>query len=382
MEPDIEAQRHTAVSTDGEPAFPSLGHGDQSLNARADRNGTPTSYPGGKGSVFLKKIRRLFKPQGQPEQASPPTEIRRTINSAPNGYPKLGALIATNENYLIFREFKYLQARLLLEIQDQLREYEDELDALERGSHITHVNLQSREMNDRGPGQRKELMRKIEDRYEKYRGIPVSPGNLSTLAANYAEVSILSFASSFALRVGPSNTDYNSLQNFFRNHAPLAKSEEYYVHKQDLVALKPRGDTSQVDQLLMKFLLHNPNKVIQASNITPLNSTPLLMAQAEGNANMLIYPRRGLLVVKGLVLGIPLMALLIGPIYPLFELSTHELTAQTLTGIMFTQLAFTCLFAACLKFLTRPKRHELFAASVAYIGVLIVFMSQIVQKDK
>ncbi|RYP53616.1 hypothetical protein DL769_010485 [Monosporascus sp. CRB-8-3] len=322
------------------------------LNARADRNGTPTSYPGGKSNMFLKKLRRFFKPQGQPEQASPPTEIRRTINGTPNGYPKLGALIATNENYLIFREFKYLQARLLLEIQDQLREYEEELDALERDSHITQVNLQSRESDDRDLGQRKELMRKIEDRYEKY-------------------LSILSFASSLALRVGPSNTDYNSLQNFFRNHAPLVASEEYYVHRKDLVALKPRGDTSQVDQLLMRCLVHNPNKWLFTDK-----------EEAEGDANMLIYPRRTLIMVKGLVLGIPLMALLIGPIYPLFELSTHELTEQTLTGIMFTQLAFTCLFAACLKFLTRPKRHELFAASVAYIGVLIVFMSQIVQKDK
>ncbi|RYP36536.1 hypothetical protein DL767_003359 [Monosporascus sp. MG133] len=348
MEPDLEAQRHTADCTDGEPASSSLGHGDQDLNACTDRNGTPTSYPGRKGSVFLKKIRHLFKPRGQPEQASPPREIRRTINGTPNGYPKLGALIATNENYLIFREFKYLQARLLLEIQDQLREYEDELDALERDRHITLVNLQSREFDDHHMGQRKELMRKIEDRYEKYREFLVSPGNMSPLAADYEEVSILSFASSFALKVGPSNTDYISLQNFFRNHGPLVESEEYYVHRQDLVALKPRGDTSQVDQLLMKFLLHNPNKIIKAS----------------------------------LVLGIPLMALLIGPIYPLFELSTHELTEQTLTGIMFTQLAFTCLFAACLKFLTRPKRHELFAASVAYIGVLIVFMSQIVQKYK
>ncbi|RYP22193.1 hypothetical protein DL765_001841 [Monosporascus sp. GIB2] len=339
MEPDLEAQRQIADSTNGEPTSALSGHG------------TSSSYPGGKGGMFL-KMRHLFKPERQPEQASPQTEIRRTINDAPNGYPKLGALIATNENYLIFREFKYLQARLLLEIQDQLREYEQELDALERDSHITLVNLQSREIDDRSSGQRKELMRRIEDRYEKY-------------------LSILSFASSLALRVGPSNTDYNSLQNFFRNHAPLDANEEYYVHREDLVALKPRGDTSQVDQLLMRYLLHNPNKWLFADK-----------AQAEGNANMLIYPRRTLLVVKGLVLGIPLMALLIGPIYPLFELSTHELTEQTLTGIMFTQLAFTCLFASCLKFLTRPRRHELFAASVAYIGVLIVFMSQIVQKDK
>ena len=82
---------------------------------------------------------------------------------------------------------------------------------------------------------------------------------------------------------------------------------------------------------------------------------------------MFSYPPMTLIIVKGLILGIPLMALLIGPIYPLFELSSHEITETTLTAIMFTQLGFTCVFAACLKFLTRPMRHELFAASVTYV---------------
>lgn len=86
---------------------------------------------------------------------------------------------------------------------------------------------------------------------------------------------------------------------------------------------------------------------------------------ADGDSCMLIYPRSRLLILKGFIIGIPLMALLIGPIYPLFKLSNYEITERTLTAIMFTQLSFTCLFALCLKFLTRPRRQELFAASVA-----------------
>lgn len=84
----------------------------------------------------------------------------------------------------------------------------------------------------------------------------------------------------------------------------------------------------------------------------------------DGDSHILYYPSWRLIAAKGLIIGIPLMALLIGPIYPLFELSSRELTARTLTAIMFTQLSFTCIFAICLRVLTRPKRHELFAASV------------------
>ncbi|KAI1380036.1 hypothetical protein F4677DRAFT_408350 [Hypoxylon crocopeplum] len=75
------------------------------------------------------------------------------------------------------------------------------------------------------------------------------------------------------------------------------------------------------------------------------------------------------------------MALLLCPIYPLYRLSQGKMTERTLVGIMFIQLGFTCFFACCLKYLTRPKRQELFACSIAYMGVLIVFMSQTIQNS-
>jgi hypothetical protein len=36
---------------------------------------------------------------------------------------------------------------------------------------------------------------------------------------------------------------------------------------------------------------------------------------------------------------------------------------------------FTALFAVCVGILTKARRHEIFAASAAYAGVLVVFVS-------
>ncbi len=72
-------------------------------------------------------------------------------------------------------------------------------------------------------------------------------------------------------------------------------------------------------------------------------------------------------LVKAVLLGIPLMVLLIGPIYPLYILSKRAMTPEVLMGSMFIQLGFTCLFAICMKLLARPRRHELFAGSVAFV---------------
>lgn len=83
--------------------------------------------------------------------------------------------VSSNENYLIFRRFQYLQARLLLNIQDQLREYETKLKLLEGDSEINGVNLHSREVDDHESGYRKQLMEKIEERYEKYSQSNVIP---------------------------------------------------------------------------------------------------------------------------------------------------------------------------------------------------------------
>jgi hypothetical protein len=55
-----------------------------------------------------------------------------------------------------------LQATLLLQVQDELRKFEAQLDAMDRGPLLACESLQFWEMDDDLSGRRKSLLRKIE----------------------------------------------------------------------------------------------------------------------------------------------------------------------------------------------------------------------------
>lgn len=77
------------------------------------------------------------------------------------------------------------------------------------------------------------------------------------------------------------------------------------------------------------------------------------------------FPPLPRIVFKSLILGIPLVTLLVGPIYPLFALTRYdEITERTLSAIVLTQAFFTGMFATCLQLLTQTARNQVFTASV------------------
>jgi hypothetical protein len=84
------------------------------------------------------------------------------VHESLNGYPRLGAFVASDWNFLIVRRFNHLQARLLLQVQDELRKFEARLDAMDKGPLLACESLQFREMDDDLSGRRKSLLRKIE----------------------------------------------------------------------------------------------------------------------------------------------------------------------------------------------------------------------------
>lgn len=76
-------------------------------------------------------------------------------------------------------------------------------------------------------------------------------------------VMLMNQVSESALRGHPPDTNLKSLKNFFTNHDPPIY--HYYLHKDDLVLLKPRGDTAEMDTRFMDFLLDAPNKLTRVS---------------------------------------------------------------------------------------------------------------------
>lgn len=95
---------------------------------------------------------------------------------SPDGYPRLARWMSSGENAVTLRQFRYLQVRSLLHLQDELRQLEhrlsvlDERDRRERPHHLT-----SREVGAAGDGQRRVLMEEIRGKWTEY-GAWTSPG--------------------------------------------------------------------------------------------------------------------------------------------------------------------------------------------------------------
>ena len=67
---------------------------------------------------------------------------------------------------MLYRRFGFLQARLLLNKQDQLRELEEQLDAIDQSDDSEY--LTSRDMDDADERPRTRLLRNIETKFKEY----------------------------------------------------------------------------------------------------------------------------------------------------------------------------------------------------------------------
>lgn len=81
----------------------------------------------------------------------------------------MATLLDSEYSFMLYRRFGFLQTRLLLYKQDELRELEEELDALDKDDAQHHKEyLGSRFRDDVLSGKRKILMGKIDERFKDY----------------------------------------------------------------------------------------------------------------------------------------------------------------------------------------------------------------------
>jgi hypothetical protein len=92
-----------------------------------------------------------------------------TVETCPEGYPRLAAFLDSDENFMLYRRFGFLQARLLLYKQDELKMLEDELDSMDRKDKRENPRwLKSHRKDDAKSGERKKLLCKIEEKFTEY----------------------------------------------------------------------------------------------------------------------------------------------------------------------------------------------------------------------
>jgi hypothetical protein len=92
-----------------------------------------------------------------------------------DGYPNLAAFTNSDEDFAIYRRFGYLQARLLLDKQDQLRLLEEKLDQHDRADPVRHTR---KGLTPEQYATRTKLLQEVESVFTSY-GMPE---NLSHLA--------------------------------------------------------------------------------------------------------------------------------------------------------------------------------------------------------
>ena len=72
---------------------------------------------------------------------------------------------------MLYRRFGYLQSRIILHKQDELRALEEKLDILDQqdaADSETEKFLQSRDLDDKSKRQRKALLETIEIKFKEY----------------------------------------------------------------------------------------------------------------------------------------------------------------------------------------------------------------------
>ncbi|CAJ2507328.1 Uu.00g085140.m01.CDS01 [Anthostomella pinea] len=286
-------------------------------------------------------------------------------------YPMLANFYSSADNLFIFRGFRYLQARVLLHMQDELRALETQLYHLDERDGKNRPNmLRTREVDDIDYGERKQLIDKIKAKLLEYGEVVDLSHRLSALKK-------------------PSSFDVWSLNNFFNNKAPIVRHERYHLNKHDLVKLTATDDQAWFDRFVLKALVRLNNRVLMwiffSSVILPdhtcaISDTKLARLQDEaqlaGPGETIIYSTKRILIFKMMILIAVMLVLLSGPLYPLYWWSQSNMDGLTMAKIMGLQCCCAMVFGLVLSVCTTAKRHEMLTASASYMALLVVFMGQ------
>ncbi|KAL1643048.1 hypothetical protein SLS61_009436 [Didymella pomorum] len=168
----------------------------------------------------------------------------------------------------------------------------------------------------------------------------------------------------------PSNRDYRSLRNWCNIEKPLSleAEREFIRRKEDLVTLRQGREWAGFDGWMESAIVKLPRSLKEK-----IFMTPELRAKTQNKKIHYVSPSRIDMLV-GLVITVIIFILLVLPVVAMYKLTSVGKDDSTIKAVG-VLIVFTLLFSAVMSFVTKAKRHELFAASAAYCAVLVVFIS-------
>lgn len=178
------------------------------------------------------------------------------VHKSPRGYPKLAAFLDSDDNFMVFRRFGYLQSRLLLEKQDDLRLLETQLDKLDQADARNEPeSLMTREvLEDDDARPQAELLGKIEKKFCEYCTYArKSPTQICPDRGSSA--TLLTSAQALTSLNKPSTGEYRSVEAWINNIKPCYNAEHSFIYrKEDLVTLRPGREHAWLDSSVESLL--------------------------------------------------------------------------------------------------------------------------------
>lgn len=193
-----------------------------------------------------------------------------TVEDYPQGYPRVSCYLDNDEQFMIYRRFGLVHARLLLHKQDQLRRMEDdllEMDKLDSRSDDGRRCLRSRMMDEarkpheHGRESRNELLERIEKKTIEY-GMLQPRFEVRASNAHLMVGQLLLQAQQLVAMNKPASRDHKSLVNFIENDPNLLAEgdDEFAYHKEDLVTLRSGREYAWLDAAVERILQLLPTK--------------------------------------------------------------------------------------------------------------------------
>jgi hypothetical protein len=172
------------------------------------------------------------------------------VERCEDGYPYLAAFLDSDENFMIYRRFGFLHARLLLQKQDELRIMEAELDRMDNRDKLNNINalkcrIDDIKRQDQVEETRQSLLSRVENTILRYDQLLLNAQQLA--AANR-----------------PPERDYNSVANFVDHKKPLCRGDDDFIYnKEDLITLRPGRESAWLDATVERILKLFPRTAVK-----------------------------------------------------------------------------------------------------------------------
>lgn len=214
-----------------------------------------------------------------------------TGDDYPRGYPLQAAFQSSEPSVSIYRGFGYLHSRVILELQEQLRELEECLKDLDEDHAFSNdftENLRVRSrMADQYAARREHQAQRHcpptaqshseasncasniadHEEHKQWGNRPILSERAILLAKTEDRLlrydKILIKARELAEFQRPNDRDWINVRTWFWNNKPLSneKEESFIRIKEDLITLKPRDDSGKLDSWINYAVTHLPRVI-------------------------------------------------------------------------------------------------------------------------